>query len=171
LAFDTKDSTLSHSRQLTTQTNKYIDNGTAYPVNAFRQVDILVLDDTIKVIEGLVVDAKSGGVGFRNHTAPVGLASQDRGATWTEDLLFIEPITSCVDTNLTLDFTIVTGNISLPAGIKDFVLTDRGGFANLNRTYPEYDHDNASTVNYPYNARCSLTPFSVPPDVLDNSRG
>jgi hypothetical protein len=60
-----------------------------------------------------------------------------------EDILFIEPETVCVDTNLTLDFTIVPSpnatTLSLVTGV---VLTDRGGFTNMNHTYPEIDLTN-----------------------------
>ena len=40
----------------------------------------------------------NGGIGFRNHTAPTGFSN---GAEWVEDLTWVEPVTSCVDTNLT----------------------------------------------------------------------
>jgi len=55
------------------------------------------------------------------------------GVTWSEDLLFIEPETVCVDTNLTIDFTISAANNSV---VNEVMLTDRGGFTNLNTTYP-----------------------------------
>jgi hypothetical protein len=131
-------------RQLTTKNDKYIDNGNAFSIGMYRQVDSLILDDAIKPIEGLIVDAKLGGVGFRNHTIPVGL---ENGAFWNEDILFIEPQTVCVDTNLTFDFTITTNiSVSSSSGIKDLVLTDRGGFVNLNRTYPYYNRENPQVV-------------------------
>ncbi|KAL9572059.1 hypothetical protein ACKAV7_003776 [Fusarium commune] len=71
----------------------------------------------------------------QNHTVPADLPS---GASWKEDILFIEPVSTCVDTNLTFDFTFTA---DFPNRIKDFVLTDRGGFVNLNRTYPYYDRE------------------------------
>jgi len=52
---------------------------------------------------------------------------------WSEELLFLEPETVCVDTNLTIDFTISAANRSV---IEEVVLTDRGGFTNINTTYP-----------------------------------
>ncbi|KAJ4197286.1 hypothetical protein NW759_016336 [Fusarium solani] len=122
-------------RQITTREDRDIDNGTAFPIGMFRQLDSLILEETVKPIEGLIVDAKHGGVGFRNHTVPADLPS---GASWEEDILFIEPVSTCVDTNLTLDFTFTA---DLPNSIKDYVLTDRGGFVNLNKTYPYYDRE------------------------------
>lgn len=129
-------------RQVGLFSQRFMDNGTAYPVDQFRMVDSLVLDGSYKIVEGLVVDALRGGVGFRNHTVPSGLTGT--GAEWTEDLLFIEPESACVDTNLTIEFTINLTNRSLSRGIQDLVLVDRGGFANLDvDKYPEYDHPNA----------------------------
>ena len=125
-------------RLYSTVTSKYRNNGSAFLVGAYRQMDSIILNDNVQPVEGLVVDTKNGGVGLRNHTIPTDIG---RGGTWEEDLLFIEPETACVDTNLTLDFTVssdLTGNFA-----QNISLVDRGGFTNLNHTYPYYDHDNA----------------------------
>ncbi|KIY01016.1 uncharacterized protein Z520_03682 [Fonsecaea multimorphosa CBS 102226] len=114
------------------------DNGSAYPVTAFRQISTMVLEDDYVVIEGLVVDMKNGGIGFRNHSAP---PVSPFGSTWSEDLLFVEPESLCVDTNLTLDFALpkyTADNIFINT-LTDLVLTDRGGFANINKEYPYWD--------------------------------
>ena len=111
-----------------------IDNGAEYLVNSYRQLTSLILNDAVEPVEGLIVDTQEGGIGFRNHTVPTGV---ELGATWTEDLLFVEPDTQCVDTNLTLDFSIPRGLSEYT--IDDLALTDRGGFANLIQHYPEYD--------------------------------
>ena len=73
-----------------------------YLKSGYRQVDILILESTIQLVDGLIVDAKKGGIGFRNHTAPA--TFHEYGTTWTEDILFIEPETQCVDLNVTFDF-------------------------------------------------------------------
>lgn len=109
-----------------------INNGSRYLVGAFRQIETLALNDDVKPIEGLVVDTKSGGIGFRNHTIPEPLTY---GASWSEDLLFIEPETQCVDMNTTLDFTISQDRVS------NLAITDRGGFVNLNHEYPEFEEN------------------------------
>lgn len=141
------------------------DNGSAYPVTAYRQIASLVLEDDFIAIEGLVVDMKTGGIGFRNHSAP---PVSPFGSEWSEDLLFVEPETVCVDTNLTLDFTVScsspTGTLcyaaqaiswdfcpfspltfvqiprygSFAPQVSELVLTDRGGFANLIKKYPTW---------------------------------
>lgn len=133
-------------RQLTMKDDdvQIVNRGSPFAVNMFRQVDSVALEDSVKLIEGLVVDTQTGGVGFRNHTVP---QPADRNVTWQEDLLFIEPVTTCVDTNLTFDYTESRGNFSSGStGPVDYRLTDRGGFANLkrddlNRTYPYYDNN------------------------------
>jgi hypothetical protein len=119
-----------------------VDNGTAYPVGSFRQISSLLLNDAIVLVEGLIVDMKNGGIGFRNHSAP---PSQPYGSTWSEDILFVIPETQCVDTNLTLDFSIPKTTSALT--ISNLVLTDRGGFANINRHYPTWDRND--TQNNP----------------------
>jgi hypothetical protein len=44
-----------------------------------------------------------------------------------------------VNTNLTLDFSLGSWNSTFVGGeITDLVITDRGGFINLNHTYPYY---------------------------------
>ncbi|KAL0941986.1 uncharacterized protein CTRU02_204749 [Colletotrichum truncatum] len=94
-------------RQISTRSYKFVDNKTDIPVGTFRQLDSNIMDPSYKVIEGLVVDATSGGIGLRNHTIPTNV---EEGASWSEDLLFIEPLAGCVNTNLTLDWEIDLDN-------------------------------------------------------------
>lgn len=111
------------------------DNGTSYVVTDFRPIQSLALENKITLVEGLVVDMVNGGVGFRNHSAPpvVGYGSE-----WSEDILFIEPESQCVDTNLTIDF-MIPKYYSDKGLLSNLVLTDRGGFANLTQEYPSVD--------------------------------
>lgn len=114
------------------------DGGASYPVAAYRQIASLVTSNAYELIDGLIVDMKNGGIGFRNHSAP---PVTPYGSTWSEDILFIEPESQCVDTNLTIDFMLkyYEANSSFIDGPVNIVLTDRGGFANLTRVYPEWD--------------------------------
>lgn len=123
-------------RRYITTSSYLFNNGSSYLIGAFRNMQSLILNNATQPVEGLVVDTVSGGVGLRNHTIPPGF---QYGVAWKEDLLFIEPETVCVDTNLTLDFTVVSENNTVISGV---VLTDRGGFVNLNHTYPEPDFSN-----------------------------
>ena len=127
-------------RYSTTQdSNGNYDNGSYYSVSAFRNVQTIALNNATQAVEGLVVNSISGGIGFRNHTAPLGF--QD-GVMWDEDLLFVEPETVCIDTNLTLDFIIGLPEDSASSLLSDIWLTDRGGFANLDLALPVPDVSN-----------------------------
>lgn len=139
-------------RQLSTVSIDHFDGGTKQTVGQYRQLDSFILQDDYRVLEGLVVDAREGGIGFRNHTLPTGT---NRGGTWTEDLLFVEPKVSCVNTNLTFDFE-VTSNYSELSAIRNFVITDRGGFADLDTSYSVPDRtlsqDNPALQERAYDA-------------------
>jgi hypothetical protein len=104
-------------------------------VPGFRELSNLILDEKIEPVEGLIVDMVGGGIGFRNHTVPQ--TALEYGATWTEDILFIEPETECVDLNITLDFEI-NPYFNALFGYNKVVVTDRGGFSGLNRTEPSF---------------------------------
>ncbi|KAG0637144.1 hypothetical protein HOY80DRAFT_1138570 [Tuber brumale] len=95
---------------------------------SFRPV---ILDDGFVLVEGLIVDAKNGGVGFRNHSAPLNLLY---GGTWEESLLWVEPVSQCVDNNLTIDFSILS-----ESAISDLRFTDRGGWVNLAPDQPNFN--------------------------------
>ncbi|KAH7127759.1 hypothetical protein B0J13DRAFT_645774 [Dactylonectria estremocensis] len=132
-------------RQGTTYYDRDINSGVPSAAGVFRFLESFSLDDDIRAVEGLVVDGRTGGIGFRNHTLPIG---HTRGATWSEDLLFIQPDVQCVDLNVTIDFT-----ASMSSGgtngfaISEMVLTDRGGFVNINTTDPR--DDRRSGINAP----------------------
>ncbi|KAK4461311.1 hypothetical protein QBC42DRAFT_330110 [Cladorrhinum samala] len=128
-------------RQVTRQTSPSF-NITELAVGMFRPLDTLTLQDQYRLVEGLIIDAKAGGIGFRNHTVPVALG---RGATWEEDILFIEPSTACVNTNLTLDFEMISKSDKISNTVGDLVLTDRGGFSQLNTTLPTLESVDGQT--------------------------
>ncbi|KAI8724032.1 hypothetical protein NCS52_00260100 [Fusarium sp. LHS14.1] len=132
-------------RQLTKQYNRIYNNGTPIAVGIFRALESFALREEIKPVEGLIVDNINGGIGLRNHTLPVGHA---RGATWSEDLLFLEPEIECVNLNVTVDFEISTSSKQTSGlAVTNLYMTDRGGFIHLNTTNPEHDQRNG--VNKP----------------------
>lgn len=118
--------------------SEYFDSHKPYPRGKFLHLDYLITRDSIVLVEGLIVDMKSGGVGFRNHSAPHGLLL---GAEWEEDILWIEPEFSCVNTNLSYELVMAdtrnSHNYSVP--IRSIELVDDGGFANLRLGNP-YDY-------------------------------
>ncbi|KAF4460743.1 hypothetical protein FALBO_12474 [Fusarium albosuccineum] len=150
-------------RQTTTQYDRQLNNGTPVAAGIYRRLETIALLDDVRAVEGLVVDAKEGKVGFRNHTIPSGYPL---GVMWTEDLLFWEPDVECVDTNTTFDFEITTSSQEdAGVSISKFRLTDRGGFININTTAPLEDQRNG--VNQPdlktraYQAAWATNAFSM----------
>ncbi|OAP63010.1 hypothetical protein AYL99_02237 [Fonsecaea erecta] len=109
-----------------------VARGGKYIVDAFRYLSNMVLNNAVEAVEGLVVDTVTGGVGFRNHTAPVGV---QLGAEWTEDLLWIQPESACVDTNISVEFQIPYSGIASD-DLTNISLIDNGGFANLVQKWP-----------------------------------
>lgn len=131
--FDIQWRTYAVAQELETGDGGFFNNGSAYLVGNYKQLTSLLLDNTIAPVEGLIVDTTEAGVGFRNHSVP---PSSLYGSTWDEDILFIEPETACVDTNLTIDFPLPSNPQERNYITYDIVLTDRGGFVNLD---PEYE--------------------------------
>lgn len=113
-------------RNYYTKSDIYIDNDDLGIVGAFQPMSTFILnDDDYEIVEGLIVDTVNGGIGFRNHSLPIEL---ELGAQWTEDLLWITPVTSCTSTNLSLHFSISPNYLSNSV---NGYLQDDGGFANL----------------------------------------
>lgn len=129
-------------RQQTSTVREDYNNNEPYGTGLYRQLESFILENKYILVEGLIIDAKIGGVGLRNHTIPKGMS---QGATWEEDILFIEPDVACVNTNLTIDFTIKYNSTDLTRGATDLKLVDRGGFVDLNTTYPEYEEEDTQT--------------------------
>lgn len=94
----------------------------------------LVLNDAIEAKEGLIVDTKQGRIAFRHHRTPTIVG---QGAEWTEDLLFLQPVTECVNTNLTLEFKIPEDGQLGSSNLANLTLIDNGGFSKLIQEYPE----------------------------------
>lgn len=124
-------------RTFLTASDPDTDKGARRLQGVYRPLQPLVLEDGIKAVEGLIVDTKHGGIGFRNHTAPM---STDLKVAWSEDLLFVQPESVCVDTNLTLDFTLTDQSAT---SFKHLVLTDRGGFTHGTRNWTYTNYTNA----------------------------
>ncbi|KAH7349057.1 hypothetical protein BKA66DRAFT_600615 [Pyrenochaeta sp. MPI-SDFR-AT-0127] len=108
-------------------------NRSAYLVGGYRQLQTILLSNSVQVYEGLIVDTVNGGIDFRNHSIP---STSTYGSTWSEDILFITPETECIDTNLTLDYQVeqevLTSRLKQGKVLK---ITDHGGFADLDPTF------------------------------------
>lgn len=137
-SFDIQYRSIVAQKEKETDMRPAVDDGSTFYIGAYRPLSTLLLSDEIGVYEGLIVDMKQGGLGFRNHTAPPWTRY---GSEWSEDILFIEPESVCVDTNLTIDFEFPEEATSFGYTDINRVLTDRGGFVNINRTYPKWDRE------------------------------
>lgn len=111
-------------------------NNSLYIVRSSTYLHSILLNNKIELVEGLVVDSIHPGIGFRNHTIP---PQTEHGSSWEEDLLWIEPVTQCVDTNLTFEFNKI-GNYDV-FGLEEAFLVDNGGIANLTKEYPFVDRN------------------------------
>lgn len=132
------------------QPRRYFINKTeGVPPQTIPQVHTLqsvVLRDGIFAAKGVVIDlSNSPGVGLLNHTIP----SLEEGATWSHDILWLEPETTCVNTNLTADYVMTN-----MFGVEEFNLTDRGGFVNIPAEYPTMSSDgqNINLYEHAYTA-------------------
>ncbi|KAF8886322.1 hypothetical protein BD779DRAFT_1673244 [Infundibulicybe gibba] len=126
----------------------------------FTILESLILRDDIFAVEGLIVDlrAESPGIGFWNHTLP----ELSNGGEWSQDVLWLEPVTSCVSSNLTIDYTMQSGRVS-----NYFNLTDRGGFANL-AEYPDLSRNGQSGNIYENALTGAIMSNGFTMDILNN---
>jgi hypothetical protein len=112
-------------------------------VGLTRPMQYLILNTEYTIIEGIILDPIDGGVGFRNHTIPIGL---QLGATWQEDLLWIQPETVCTANNFSIHFPFGNAHVNElfpgvntgvdPNDLTDRYLQDDGAFAHRNWSIP-----------------------------------
>ncbi|KAH8553473.1 hypothetical protein BGW37DRAFT_485866 [Umbelopsis sp. PMI_123] len=95
----------------------------------------VVLKNQLYAISGLIIDTTdTPGVGIGDIQVPI----LPHGATWNQEMLWIEPVTSCVDMNFTLNYQLdSSATINSMFGSPNISIVDKGGFENLNLTYPE----------------------------------
>lgn len=107
------------------------EKGQPFVIGDSNHTGSLVSQDDILLREGLIIDMRHNpGIGFRNHTIPIGLP---HGGTWSEDITWIEPVSQCADTNLSIE--LITDNEAKSfSGGKAFSIIDRGAFIGLNYT-------------------------------------
>ncbi|KAF7161388.1 hypothetical protein CNMCM5623_007002 [Aspergillus felis] len=104
-----------------------------YAKPSYRSLQVLILDEKVEAVEGLIVDMVDGGIGFRNHTAPA--KALKYGSTWNEDILFIQPETQCVPLNFSIDFQLPS-DLGTSLDAVNLVLKDNGGLSNLAQPRP-----------------------------------
>ncbi|KAJ9650876.1 hypothetical protein H2198_009830 [Neophaeococcomyces mojaviensis] len=99
------------------------------------------MNNQVQPFDGIIADTISGGIGFRNHSIPV--SGIRYGAEWEEDILWMQPESACVDTNISASYTGILDSHATYHGD----LVDRGGFCNLQRISP-YDTSENTTREY-----------------------
>ncbi|PKX88981.1 uncharacterized protein P174DRAFT_471458 [Aspergillus novofumigatus IBT 16806] len=104
-----------------------------YAKPSYRSLQVLILDEKVEAVEGLIVDMVDGGIGFRNHTAPA--KALKYGSTWDEDILFIQPETQCVPLNFSIEFQLPPV-LEMSVDVVNLVLKDHGGLSNLAQPRP-----------------------------------
>lgn len=134
------------ARQWKMWTDPKVENNGSLLSPAYRYLSPLLMDGKLELVEGLIVDLEKGGIGFRNHSVPV--TSSQHGVEWEEDILWWQPETICVDTNLTLSLNSSSETQSL-LGHPFPDVVDRGGFCNLQKVDPCYTPPN-TTREYPF---------------------
>ncbi|KAH6696819.1 hypothetical protein F5X68DRAFT_257152 [Plectosphaerella plurivora] len=108
-----------------------IDHGAPLVGAESRAIELLIPQNDTIIKEGVIVDVRDNpGIGYRNHTVPLGLP---HGGTWSEDISWIEPVSACVDTNLSIEIDIrAVMDSFLPE--EHIYLVDRGAFRDLDLT-------------------------------------
>lgn len=115
-------------RRWTIDHTELIEKGEPYIRGKSRYIENLVKEDAVLLKEGLIIDTRSSpGIGFRNHTIPL---NTKYGGTWNEDITWIEPVTQCAHTNLSVEFrTEIPLESFLPNNT--VYMVDRGAFLGL----------------------------------------
>jgi hypothetical protein len=105
-----------------------LDKGEPYVKGESRYIDSLITQGDILLREGLIVDMRENpGIGFRNHTVPVGLK---HGGSWSEDITWIDVVTQCADTNLTIEIR-DENSVEDVYNNRTVFIVDRGAFVGL----------------------------------------
>lgn len=114
----------------------FMDNGRPRTIAQHRFTQPFIQEHRLHVIDGLVIDNLHGGVGFRNHTVPIGLPPT---TSWIENLLWVEPITSCVNLNISVEFRLDRDGKDV---VEAFLVND-GGFNSHPLARATYDNPKA----------------------------
>ncbi|KAI8584774.1 hypothetical protein K450DRAFT_217977 [Umbelopsis ramanniana AG] len=134
-------------RKYATKVQSGVNNNQAVPVGELTNIQSFLLSDSITAAEGIVVDMTSTpGVGIVQHTFP----SDNQGGQWYRDVLWLEPATECVDTNLTIQFKL-SDDLTTPVN-NSMVLVDKGGLFDLTTTQPDAYTDTIDNIDLRHHA-------------------
>lgn len=114
----------------------WFDEGRPRTTDSFRFSQNFATQDLIQLVNGLIVSTLSDGtrgIGFRNHTIPLGSADQ-LGHRWEEHILWLAPETHCTNLNLSYDVSIPGPNSSR-LDRQRMRVTDHGGLFDRDENY------------------------------------
>ncbi|CAO3690083.1 unnamed protein product [Umbelopsis ramanniana] len=134
-------------RQYAMKINGGVNNGQAMPVGILANLQSYILSNTTTAAEGIVIDmTNTPGIGMMQHTFP----SDNEGGSWFRDVLWLEPVTECIDTNLTIQYKI-SSDLMTPV-VNSTVLVDKGGLFNLTTKQPDPYNDTISYIDLAHHA-------------------
>jgi hypothetical protein len=129
-------------RQYATKVQSGVNNNQAMPVGQLTNIQSFLLSDSISAAEGVVIDmTDTPGIGIIQHTFP----SDGQGGQWYRDVLWLEPATECVDTNLTIQFKL-SDDLTTPVN-NSMVLVDKGGLFSLTTAQPDAYTDTIDNID------------------------
>ncbi|KAM3579781.1 hypothetical protein VKS41_007862 [Umbelopsis sp. WA50703] len=118
-----------------------------YSVGTFQGMQSSMLNDELIAFEGAVVDTTSNpGIGLLQHSFP----NNERESSWSREILWLEPQSVCVDTNMTIQYLWDVGFQTASANAT--VVVDKGGIANLPLEQPPPYNDNSTFIDLAYHA-------------------
>jgi hypothetical protein len=134
-------------RQYVTRAQNNVNANQSSPVGELTNIESFFLTDSITAAEGVVIDMTSTpGVGILQHTFP----SDSQGGQWYRDVLWLEPVTECVDTNLTIQFKL-SDDLTTPVN-GSIVLVDKGGLFGLTNDQPYAYTDTPENIDLQHHA-------------------
>ncbi|GAB5588774.1 hypothetical protein Unana1_03674 [Umbelopsis nana] len=135
-------------RQYSTQIQGGVNSDQPSPIGSLTRLQSFIPSNSIVAAEGVIVDmTDTPGVGIIQHTFP----SDNEGSSWTRDILWLEPVSECVDTNLTVQYKISDYDLKTPI-TNSTVVVDKGGLASLTTSQPSPYNDTSDFIDLAYHA-------------------
>ncbi|KAG2186746.1 hypothetical protein INT44_002972 [Umbelopsis vinacea] len=132
-------------RKYSVEINDGVNSNKPMSVGKLANLQSYILSNSTTAAEGVVVDmTNTPGIGILQHTFP-----SDSGS-WFRDVLWLEPLTECIDTNLTIQYK-VSSDLTTPV-VNSTMLVDRGGLFNLTSKQPDPYIDTITSIDLAHHA-------------------
>ncbi|KAG2184425.1 hypothetical protein INT43_000334 [Umbelopsis isabellina] len=134
-------------RRYTTQVQGGVNNNQPMTIGALNKMQSFILGDDLIAVEGAIVDTTNNpGIGLMQHSFP----NEEGESSWSREILWLEPESACVDTNLTVRYQISSDLKFITNG--STVIVDNGGIADLTTIQPSPYKDNNTFIDLAYHA-------------------